>query len=262
MRGELSDRHLMAAQADAIAIRRIGIDEPTAWLAAGWHDMMQVPVVSLGYGAIFMLVSQFLFLGLTTLDLGSLILPLAGGFLLIGPLAAVGFYEISRRLERGEAARLGDAFLAWRENADQIALMGVALLVAMFVWIQVALILFALFFEGSPPTLTAFVAELFSGWHNVPFLLIGTIAGGILAALVFAISVVSVPMLLDRDVTAPVAIITSLRAVQANWRVLIGWAATIAVLTALGIVTFFVGLLVVMPLLGHASWHAYRAVVR
>lgn len=262
MRGELSDEPMMAAPAGIITIRKIGVDEPTAWLAAGWHDMLQAPLVSLGYGAIFMLVSQFLFLGLMAFDLGSVILPLAGGFLLIGPLAAVGFYEISRRIELGEPVSFGNAFFAWRENADQIALMGVALLVAMFVWIQVALILFALFFQGSPPTLTAFVAELFSGWHNVPFLVIGTLAGGILAAIVFAISVVSVPMLLDRDVTAPAAIVTSLRAVQANWRVLIGWAVTIAVLTTLGIVTFFVGLVLVMPLLGHASWHAYRAIVR
>lgn len=245
-----------------IHIRKVAIEEPTAWLEAGWRDLWHAPAVSLSYGLAFAAAGWLLAFGLVSAGLGSLILPLAAGFLLIGPLAAVGLYEASRRHARGETVRLRDAVFAWRRNADQIGLMGVALLVALFVWIQVALVLFALFFQGSPPSLAAFGAELVSSLDNLPFLILGTAAGGALAALVFAISAVSLPMLLDRDVTAFDAIAASIAAVRRNAAVMIGWAATLALLGSIGIATFFVGLIVTLPLAGHASWHAYRALVR
>ncbi len=245
-----------------IAIRTIDNEASTHWLTLGWRDMMRSPGISFGWGALFVAISYVLFFGLSALGLSSLILPLAAGFLLVGPLAAVGLYEVSRRHEHGLPVTVRDSVLAWRRN-PQIGLMGVLLLVAMFAWIQVALILFAMFFLGAPPTLAAFVAELTSGLHNLPFLVLGTLAGGVLAASVFAVSVVSLPLLLDRpEITAADAVVASWNAAVANWRVMIGWAATVAVVAGLGILTFFLGLLVALPLLGHANWHAYRALVR
>ncbi len=245
----------------AISVRRVTVEDSGRWLAAGWADLCHAPVLSLSWGVLFVAISHALFFGLAALGLDSLILPLAAGFMLVGPLAAVGLYEISRRLEKGEPLTLAASVMAWRRNSTQIGLMGVLLLVAMFAWIQVALVLFAMFFHGSPPTLAAFLAELTGGLDNVPFLAVGAIAGGLLAAAVFSVSVISLPMLLDRDVTAADAVAASLMAVRANWRVMIGWAATIAVIAGMGLATFFIGLAVALPLLGHASWHAYRSLV-
>lgn len=258
----MSDKTASPANVTALGIRRVGVEEPTAWLEAGWRDLWRSPVVSMSYGLVFAVLGWGLTFGLVAVGLGSLVLPLAAGFLLIGPLAAVGFYEVSRRHERGQPVGLASALLAWRRNAEQIGLMGVALLVAQFAWIQVALILFALFFTGAPPSLAAFGAQLVSSTDNVPFLVIGTAAGAVLALTVFAISVVSLPMLLDRDVTVADAILASIAAFRRNAVVLTGWGITITLLTALGIATAFVGLIITLPLVGHASWHAYRALVR
>lgn len=245
-----------------VTVRTVTAEESVRWLAAGWADLRRAPLASLSWGALFVAVSYALFFGLSALGLDSMILPLAAGFMLVGPLAAVGLYEISRRIEKGEPVTLAASIMAWRRNPTQIGLMGVLLLVAMFVWIQVALVLFAMFFHGAPPTLAAFLGQLTGGMDNLPFLAVGTLAGGALAAVVFSVGVVSLPMLLDRDVTAADAVVASLAAVRANRQVMIGWAATIAVVAGMGIATFFLGLAVALPLLGHASWHAYRALVR
>lgn len=245
-----------------IAVRQVTMEESGRWLAAGWADMRRSPVASLSWGLLFVAISHGLFFGLSAVGLGSMILPLAAGFLLVGPLSAVGLYEISRRHETGEPVTAHASFTAWRRNPTQIGLIGVLLLVALFAWIQVALILFALFFQGSPPDLATFVAQLTGSLDNLPFLVVGTVAGGVLAAAVFSLSAVSLPMLLDRNVTAADAVYASLMAVRTNWRVMAGWAATIVVITGMGIATFFFGLALALPLLGHASWHAYRSLVR
>lgn len=246
----------------ALSIRRVAVEEPTAWLEAGWRDLWRAPAASLAYGLVFAAIGWGLAFGLSAAGLSSLMLPLAGGFVLVAPLAAVGLYEISRRLELGEPAGLGDALAAWRRNGEQIGLMGVALLLTLFAWIVVALVLFAIFFRGAPPSLAAFAAQLVMSADNIPFLIIGTVVGGALAAFAFAISAVSLPMLMDRDVTVVEAMAASLAAVRRNATVMIGWAATLAVLAGLGLATFFVGLIVTLPLAGHASWHAYRALIR
>lgn len=257
----ISETSKSPAPVSALKVRKVAIEEPTLWLEAGWRDFRRAPVLSVIYGLAFAAFGWGLAFGLEIAGLGSLILPLAAGFLLISPLAAVGLYEISRNHERGRSVSLFDAIVAWRRNADQIGMMGVALLVSLFAWIHVALIIFAMFFRGSPPTLAAFVGQLYA-LENVPFLLIGTAAGGILAAAVFAISVVSLPMLLDRQVTAAEAILTSIAAVRRNAAVMTGWAGTLAVLGFIGLATAFVGLIVTLPVAGYASWHAYRAMVR
>lgn len=242
-------------------IRQVTVDESSRWLASGWADLLANRRISVGYGLIFVIAAWLLFGGLGWLGLDSLILPLAGGFLLVGPVAAVGLYEISHRREQGLPVSLGAALGAWRRNPTQIGMMGVLLLLAFIVWLQVALLIFAAFFGAGPPTLQGFLAEAVVSPFAVPFLMVGTVAGAVLAAIVFAISAVSLPMLVDREATVAEAVATSLRAVGANWRVMTGWAAMIALIGAVGLATFFIGLAVALPLLGHASWHAYRALV-
>ena len=177
-------------------LREVGMDRPWRWLAAGWDDLRRAPTVSLAYGALAVVTSYALTLGLWVYDMAYLVLPLGAGFVLIGPILAVGLYETSRRLQAGQPARLADAALAFRRNPLQIALLGLVLTLSLLFWVRFALLLFALFFNQQPPTLDALVAVAFFSSASLPFLIVGHILGGVLAATVFALTAVSVPMLL------------------------------------------------------------------
>ncbi|WP_142849587.1 DUF2189 domain-containing protein [Telmatospirillum sp. J64-1] len=242
------------------AIHKVTADETGRWLAAGWRDLRRSPALSLGYGLSFVAFGYLLLVGLEQVGLGSLFLPLLGGFMLVAPVLAVGLYEISRRLELGDRPDIR-TLLAFRRNGEQIGMMGVALLILTLVWIQLAFLLFALFFSASPPPMESFLLSILTSTGNLPFLLIGTAIGGFFAALAFTISVVSIPMLLDRDATVVTAIATSIQAVLQNWRVMIGWAAMIVLIIGAGMATLFIGLAIALPLVAHASWHAYRGLV-
>lgn len=242
------------------AVRPITVERSATWLERGFKDFRAHPGIGLAYGGVFALVGWLLTFGLHGIGMDSLILPLASGFLLIAPLAAVGLYEVSRRREKGEGVTLRQALGAMGRNG-QMADMGLVLMLLFFVWFQLAMIIFALFFGGQPPALTEFVSQVISSPQGVPFLATGTVVGGTIAAIAFAVSVVSMPMLLDRDVTVLTAMRTSARAVWLNRRNMVGWAATLATLGFLGIVFFFVGLAVTLPIAAHASWHAYRDLV-
>lgn len=243
------------------AVRRVTPERSATWLARGFADFRAHPGVGLAYGSVFAFIGWFLTFGLVGLDMGSLVLPLASGFMLVAPLAAVGLYEVSRRRERGLSVSLRDAIGAVRRNPQQIADMGLVLLLLFFAWFQLAMILFALFWGGQPPSLTEFFQQILASDRGVPFLAAGTLVGGVIAAIAFALSVVSMPMLLDRDVTAMTAMRASLAAAWANRRNMIGWAATLVTLGFMGMAFFFVGLALTLPVAAHASWHAYRDMV-
>jgi len=253
--------HSEGSRSLALPVRTVGVEQPWAWLSAGWRDIQRAPLVSLTYGAVFVFAGFALTLGLWLVELFYLLLPLAAGFMLIGPVIAVGLYEVSRRLERDEPVTFHAAFTAWRKNLPQIATMGLILMLFLLAWIRIAFLIFALFFGPNPPSWEHLVTTLFFTTDGIPFLLVGTVAGGVLAATAFAFSLVAIPALLDRDIGVLSAVATSFAAVFANWRILIGWGALIALFTAAGIATFYVGLAVTLPLIGHASWHAYRDLV-
>jgi uncharacterized membrane protein len=243
-------------------IRRIDIEAPWRWIVAGWADMKRMMPISLAYGAVFTVIAIALSYGLTRLGMESLILALGGGFLLVGPILAVGLYEGSRRLERGEPVRARDILFAGFRAPGQLALLGLALLLIYVAWLQTAFLLFMIFMGTQPfPPIEDFVAVLLLTTRGVALLTIGTIEGAALAALVFAICAVSAPMLVDRPVGAVEAIITSVRAVRFNLRPMALWALLVAAFIALGLVTLFAGLVVAFPLIGHATWHAYRDTV-
>jgi len=243
------------------AVGVVGMDRPWQWLTMGWRDLCAAPLVSLSYGAGFVLAGYGLSLGLIQLRAAYMILPVAAGFLLLGPMLAVGLYEMSRRIEAGERPGLGVVCFACRRNPAQIALMGLVLMLFVLAWVRVATLIFAIFFTRMPPTLDDLVLQTLLSDVSLPFLLVGTAAGGVLAAIAFSISVVSVPMLLDRQVDVITAVLTSIVVVRANWKVMWGWGCLIALLMGAGFVTFYIGLAVFMPLVGHASWHAYRDLV-
>ena len=245
----------------ALKIRKVDMEAPWRWLTAGWRDIMRVPAFSLGYGAVFSLIGYALTWGLLQESYFHFVLPLASGFMLLGPLFAVGLYDASRRLEMGDRPRLVDCCMACRRNKGQIALIGLALMLFMLVWVRVATLIYALFFVESAPVLDQFFLETLFSEKSLPFLIIGTLVGAVLALVVFSVSVISVPMLLDRNVDALSAIMTSVRAVRENWQAMWGWGCLIVLFTGAGIVTFYIGLVVTLPLIGHASWHAYRDLV-
>lgn len=243
------------------AIRDVSSDRPWIWLNAAWRDMLATPFISFGYGALAVVSSFALLVGLAMMNMHYLILPLAGGFMLLGPIFAVGLYEASRLREARRPVTLWAVAHAYQRNAAQLAIIGMALLVAFLAWVRLAFLLFMLFFSQDPPALDMLVEKVFFSSISPVFLLVGTISGGVMAAVVFAISVMAIPMLLDRDADAFTAIATSIKACRENPRTMTIWAALIALFTAAGMATGFLGLLITFPLIGHASWHAYSEVV-
>lgn len=248
--------------APAPRIRKIELDRPWAWLSAGWRDMARAPAVSLTYGVLFALIGWAVTFGLWWADMIYLILPLTAGFLIMGPILAVGLYEVSRRHERRQAATLFDASAAFRANPSQIAFMGVTLLLLFFAWIRIAVMIFYLFFGLAPPSPEDFVGRVFFSAESLPFLVIGTAAGALLAALAFGLSAISIPLLLDReDAHVVTAITASFKAILDNPATMAFWAVLIVLFVGAGLITFYVGLIVTLPLIGHATWHAYRDLV-
>jgi|AGTN01.3.fsa_nt_gi Predicted integral membrane protein len=241
-------------------LRQVTAEGSATWLERGFRDFIAHPGIGLAYGAVFALIGWLVTFGLSQMGMGSMVLPLAGGFMLVAPFLAVGLYEVSRRRENGEGVTLGQALGAFRRNPHMVD-MGLVLLLIFFAWFQIAMILFALFFGGQPPALESFFSRIVMAPQGAAFLLTGTAVGGVLAAVAFSLSVVAIPMLLDHQVSALTAMRTSLRAVWLNRYSMVGWAAALVTLVVLGIAFLFVGLAVTLPIAAHASWHAYRDLV-
>lgn len=243
-------------------VRKLEVDQPWTWLKKGWQDCLRTPGVSFTYGVLAAVTGYLITWGLFTLDMVYLILPLIAGFLIVGPILAVGLYEASRRTEAGQPTTLTEALAAFKRNPSQIALMGVALMLLMFFWARSAALLFFLYFGLEPPDFENLFVATFLSADSWPFLIIGTAIGGVFALVAFSLSVVSIPLLLDRPASNVFeAIATSFRAVQANPMPLLFWAGLIVVFSLAGLVTLYLGLIVTLPLIGHASWHAYRDIV-
>ncbi|HXD05506.1 MAG TPA: DUF2189 domain-containing protein [Burkholderiaceae bacterium] len=237
-----------------IEVRRVGLLRPLAWLAAGMSDLRRRPGASLGTGALVALAGALLVAaGWKATYLAPAML---GGFLLVAPFLAIGLYGISRAIEQPRSPAH-----AWRTNAGSVALFGLMLAVAYLFWERTAAIVFALNYRGEPLHLARLPLELMAPQYRV--LLLSLIAvGAALALVVFMFSVVSVPLLVDRRVDVITAGLTSLRCCTRNPGAMALWAALIVALTALGFATLMIGLVLVFPWLAHASWHAYRDLVR
>lgn len=240
-------------------VRGVGFDAPGRWLAAGAKDLRRARGASLFYGACFAVggwLIQVVFAQAYALFAG-----LITGFLLLAPFLAMGLYDLSRRMERGEAPRLAVTFTAWRPNLGNVGVLAGVLTVVLLVWARASMVIFALFFEASRLPTFADVVHAIVSLEQPEFAVAYFLTGGLFALIVYTISVVAVPLMLDRGTDAVSAVITSARACARNPGPMLLWASCIAVLTAIGLATMFFGLIVIMPVLGHATWHAYRDLV-
>lgn len=255
-------RDKSAAPSVKITIRPIGMDRPRAWLAAGFEDFRQATVISLAYGMFWVGLSIAITAGAITLDLWHWLLPLVAGFMFLGPLVAVGSYGVSRALEENRAPHLGDAFGAWRPHVGQLAMMGVMMMIFFLAWIRLATLLFALFFGFEVPSPTALYAALLTTPEGLGMIAVGTAIGAVLAFGAFSISVVAIPTLMDHDLTFMEGIEASVRTVARNFRPMLLWAVILTGCVLVGVMTFYIGLALILPVLGYASWHAYEDLVR
>lgn len=244
------------------AIRRIGASDIVDALAKGIRDFQAYPAYGLFFGGIYMLGGWLVLAAAFVWNKSYLVYPLAAGFVLIGPFVAVGLYEVSRRRELGEA-------LTWRavlgavyaQSGKEISWMAFVTLFIFMVWMYQVRLLIALFFGVSGMPAGSFPGILFTTADGLAFLAVGHVIGAVLAVVVFSITVVSFPILLDRPVDFVTAMITSVKSVVTNPVPMIGWALVVTVLLMVASLPAFIGLLVILPVLGHTTWHLYRKLV-
>jgi uncharacterized membrane protein len=249
--------------AAALPVRDIGPDDLKAALRAGFDDFLAMPTHVIFLSLMYPLIGLVLATVAFGQDVVPLLFPLASGFALIGPFAAVGLYELSRRRQQGLDTGWNKA-LRGLARADAGALLAVGgLLTVIFVaWIVVAQALYAWVFAGGTPAgALGFVSEVLTTPRGWLLITVGNLVGFAFSLLVLAISVVSVPVILDRHVDALTAVETSLSAFRRNPRTLLGWGFVVAAVLVAGSLPLFVGLAVAMPILGHATWHLYRRIV-
>ena len=257
-----SYKHPEAVSTSAFEIRDISLEAPWRWIRLGWQGMWKSPAVSLSYGLMFAIVSAGLAWGMFQIEASSVLPALAAGFMLVGPILAMGLYETSRRLETGERPSFGAALRALLGSSNQVRFAGVMLMFILLVWMRIATLMFALFFGMEYPTLTDFISTLLFTPAGIGMLVVGTVVGAFFAFVVFAISAVSIPLLMVHDMDAVTAAATSVKAVLRNPAALILWGWIITVIMIAGILTAFVGLILAFPLVGHATWHAYKDLVK
>src|SRR5262245_19318062 len=251
------------AEPAAPTIRRIGPADLFDALARGWEDFAATP----SHGIFLCIIYPALGVAIAGLTLGfatlPLLFPLAAGFALIGPLAAIGLYELSRRREAGVEASAGHALdVLYSPSIGAIVALGALLMIIFFTWIATARAIYvANFGYGTPESFAQFAHDILFTRQGWTLILVGNFVGFLFAAVVLTISAVSFPLLLDREVGAAVALLTSVRVVLANPLTMALWGLIVVALLVIGTLPLFIGLAVTMPLLGHATWHLFRKAV-
>ena len=247
----------------APAVRRIGVADLGLALARGYDDFTAYRTDVIFLCVIYPLVGLVLARLAFGYDLLPLIFPLASGFALVGPFAAVGLNEMSRRREAGMAVAWADAFGVFRSPSfGAIVLLGLVLMAIFLLWLLAAEAIYQITLGPAPPaSVSGFVYDVLAtpaGWSMIG---LGVGVGFLFALLALAISVVSFPLLLDREVGFDTAVLTSIRAVLTNPGPMTAWGLIVAGGLVIASIPFFLGLIIVMPVLGHATWHLYRLIV-
>jgi uncharacterized membrane protein len=235
------------------------LSDPFRWLLLGGRDLAAEKGISLFYGICFLTMA--LVLGAVFRSKPEYAMSIASGCLLVGPFLAMGLYEVSRRREQGIAPELGASLTCWDSHLGSMGMLVLVLIVLELLWGRASLVVFAVFFNTGMPSTTGVIQAIFN-LENWEFLAVYAVVGGVFAGLVFAVAVVSIPMILDRDTDAISAAITSLQVVFGNTAVMLLWGTLLTGLVFVALVPWGLGLLIIGPWLGHASWHAYRGSVR
>lgn len=229
-------------------------------LRAGWHDFKRAPQFGLFFSAVYVLVG----FGMLWLGAGhvSWILATSLGFPLIAPFAAAGLYEVSRRLEQHKPLVWSEVLgIVWQERTRQLPWLGAIIVIYFLFWTFLAHMIFALFMGLSPMTDVSQSWAIFLTPNGMVMIAVELVVGAVLAFLLFALTVISLPLVLDREVDFVTAMLRSLELVRKNPGVMLVWASLIAVCSVLALLPWFLGLFIVLPIFGHATWHLYRRAV-
>ena len=256
------DSHRAARRKAEPIVNRITFADVRWALGQGLNDLQRAPTCGLAIGAFYTIAGVALYMLASRLGLFYLTYPLAAGFVLLGPFFAIAIYEVSRRLEAGEPRSLRQvAGVVTGSGGHSLGWMPMLNLFAFFIWVDVAAAIYLGFFGLRRFDMVSLFTEALTTSHGLIFLVVGNAIGAVFAVLVFSTTVVSYPLLLDRDTDFITAIATSWKAVRTNPVPMLGFGFLVGVLTFLAILPGLLGLIFVLPLLGHATWHLYRRVV-
>ena len=231
--------------------RTLEMAAPLRWLRLGWADLKRAPRLSLTYGLVLMLMSVTISALTWKFGTMALYIGMATGFVFVGPALAVGLYSISRQLGKGLEPVLGYCLRQGKYHLKELLVLGIILLVVLLVWARAATTMYVFFPEEAEYRLQ----------DLLPFLGLGSLVGALFSAIVFSASAFSLPMILDRKVDAITASVTSINAVLRNKKPMVLWASLIFLSVLLGFATAFIGFIVLLPLIGHATWHAYQETI-
>jgi uncharacterized membrane protein len=247
----------------AVKINPIYVVDVKQALAEGWRDFTRAPLIGLFFGAIYAAGGIAIWLLLSVYHEPWWIIPIAVGFPLIGPFVAVGLYETSRRLEAGQPLHFGEILtVIFAQRKRQVAWMAFVVLFIFWMWLYEVRMLLAIFLGfKSFSSIEAFLQVATTTPEGIGFLIVGTGVGAFISFVLFCTTVVAIPLLLDREIDLITAIITSFKAVFQNPVPMIAWGITIVVLTFVALLPMFLGLLIILPVLGHATWHLFTKVV-
>ena len=241
----------------SLPLSTLPMSAPLAWLRQGWADYTCCPKAGLFYGLCFFVMGHALWSVFKFAP--AYVLALSAGFLLMGPFLCLGLYHASREIEQKRQPSLMASLFAWKPTKGAMGIFAGVLLVLEMVWGRASLIVFAVTFN-SMPSAEDTLAQLLNP-ENVEFLIAYTLVGGFFAGLIFCISVIAIPMIMDREVDAVSAGLTSIRACFQNPGTMLVWGALITLIIGLSMLPYFIGLIVTGPVIGHATWHAYRSIV-
>jgi len=231
--------------------QKLTIEAPLRWLRLGWADIKHAPQQSLSYGGIIVLLSYLVSSMVWIYGGLGLLVSLLSGFLFLGPVLAIGLYSISCQIQAGMTPQLGYCLREGKRHLGNELIFAVILSVIFLVWARAASMTHILFPEVSSAAWTEFVL----------FFAVGTFEGAVFSAIIFCFSAFSLPMIMDRKTDVITAVVTSINAVLRNKRVLFLWACLIVIIVMIGFATAFIGFVVLMPLIGHATWHAYQETI-
>jgi uncharacterized membrane protein len=242
----------------ALKLRPLKASDPMHWLQLGWRDFKRCPRIGLFYGLCFFAMGHALLAVFESAP--AYVLALSAGFLLMGPFLCLGLYDASKAMQtHSHRPSLRASLMAWRPTKGTMGIFAGVLLILELIWGRASLVVFAVTFNTMPST-EHLLAQLLNP-ENLGFLITYTIVGGVFATLIFVTSVISIPMIMDRQTDAVSAGLTSIRASLQNPGVMFIWGALITLLIGLSMLPYFAGLLVAGPVIGHATWHAYRHIV-